>query len=49
MAGGFPGCSQLWTKAVPCEVEVFRYHVLDGGARLNHNLDLEEHQREIPY
>ena len=50
MAGAFPGCSQLWTKAVPCEAEeVFHYHVLDGGARLNHNLDLEEHQREISY
>ena len=49
MAGGFPGCSQVWTKAVPCKEEVFHYHVLDGGARLNHNLELEEHQREIPY
>ena len=50
MAGVFPGCSQLWTKAVPCEAEeVFHYLVLDGGTRLNHNLDLEENQREISY
>ena len=46
----FPGCSQLWTKAVPCDAEnTFHYHVLDGGHRLNHNLDLEEHQQEVPY
>ena len=50
MAGAFPGCNQLWTKAVPCDAEdTFHYHVLDGGHRLNHNLDLEEHQQEVPY
>ena len=49
MAGAFPGCSQLWTKAVPCDAEeILHHHVLDGGHRLNHNLDLEEHQQEVP-
>ena len=48
-AGGFPGRNRLWTKAVPCEVGALHYHVLDGGAWLTRDLDLDEHQREIPY
>ena len=48
-AGGFPGCSRLWTKVGPCEVGALHYHVLDGGAWLTRDLDLDEHQREIPY
>ena len=50
MAGAFPGCSQLWAQAVPCNADsTLHYHVLDGGHRLNQNLDLEEHQQEVPY
>ena len=49
VAGSFPGCYQLWTKAVPCDVGEFHYHVLDGGAQLTRNLDLKEPQLEIPY
>ena len=48
-AGSFPGCYRLWTKAVPCDVGEFHYHVLDGGAQLTRNLDLKEPQLEIPY
>ena len=49
VAGSFPGCSQLWTKAVPCDAEeILHHHILDGGHRLNHNMVLEEHQQEVP-
>ena len=50
MAGAFPGCSQLWAQAVPCNAgRTLHYHILDGGHRLDHNLELESHQTEVPY
>ena len=49
MAGAFPGCSQLWAQAVPCNADrTLHYHILDGGHRLDHNLELESHQTEVP-
>ena len=49
VAGSLPGCYQLWTRAIQCDVGSVHYHILDGGAQLTHNLDLKEPKLDIPY